>query len=429
MMSAAASVLVTIASFLIARFGGFDSFGMFVVLYAIGVILGIPMLWGVHVNASRAIAARGNPGAVIRTAVVMVAVASLLTSAGYIGLLALAREVVPNAAPTWLWHAAGLGASAAVMTLAESLLRIQGRQLLASGLRLGCAGGYLLALVAVLASGHGDAVGYATLVTGSNAVCAALMLIGLRRKPESSAPGRSEPRGRALGCDAGLARTLLREGRIYSAGQSLLLLLFGFDAILLMQASGPASVAIYALYVGSCRRVIGVLFTDSLASLLIASLSRSGLSAGGRVVLRYAPRLLALAVLGSSVLVVVSLAAADALRHLMVGWIVLAAIGCSAHALVHVLFCIFTVQPTFGLARVRTALAAAFLPGLALQGVGATFGGVPGMIAAFAAVNIALAWWFLAVIRRSAANADQPRRAPCGARNPAAGDAIPSRVQ
>ena len=171
-----------------------------------------------------------------------------------------------------------------------------------------------------------------------------------------------------------------------------------------MQASGPAAVAVYALYIGSCRRVIGVLFTDSLASLLIASLTRGRSSTGGRVTLRYAPRLLGLAAVGASALILVGLAAADALRHLVAGWVVLAAVGCTAHALVVVLFCVFTVQPALGLARIRTALIAAFLPGLALQGAAATFGGVPGMIAAFTAINIALAWWFLAVIRRSTAD-------------------------
>lgn len=389
MMSAAASVIVTVASLLIARGDGFGSFGTFVALQAIGVILGIPMQWGVHVNASRAMAARADVGAVVGTALVVVAGASLLTSAGYFGLLALARDAVSIAQ---LWPAAGLGASAAMMSLAESLLRIGGRQMLASGLRLGCAAGYLLAVGAVLAGGHGDAVAYATLVTGANAACAALMLIGLRRSA-----------GWALRWDADLARTLLLEGRIYSAGQSLLTLLFGFDVILLMWASGPAAVAVYALYIGSCRRVIGVLFTDSLASLLIAALARRRSSTGGRVALRYAPRLLGLAGAGASVLVVVSLAAAGALDHLVAGWVALAAIGCSAHALVIVLFCILTVQPALGLARARTALTAAFLPGLTLQGAAAAVGGMPGMIAAFTVLNVALAWWFLAVIRRSPA--------------------------
>ena len=401
MTSAAASVIVTVALLLMARYDGFDSFGTFLALQAVGVILGIPMLWGVHVNASRAMAGRDDVGTVVGTALVVVVAACLLTTAGYFGLLALARGVVPVAAATLLWHAAGLGASAAVLSLAESLLRIRGRQSLASGLRLGCAGGFLLAVVAVLAGGHGDPVVYAMLVTGSNTACAALMLIGLRRAPGSSG-------GWALGWDTGLARTFLREGRTYSAGQSLLILLFGFDTILLMQVNGPAAVAVYALYIGSCRRVIGVLFTDSLASLLIASLSRRGSSTGGRVALRYGPRLLGLAGIGASVLVVAGLAAADALQHLVAGWVVLTAIGCSAHALVVVLFCILTVQPALGLARIRTALAAAFLPGLALQGAGAAIGGVPGMIAAFTALNVALAWWFLVVIRRSTADADQP---------------------
>src|SRR5439155_11698972 len=155
MMSAAASVIVTVASLLIARYDGFGTFGMLLALQAIGVILGIPMLWGVHVNASRAMAARTDVGAVVGTALGVVAVASLLTSAGYFGLLAVARNAVPLAVPTHLWHAAGLGASTVMMSVAESLLRIRGRQSLASGLRLGCAGGYLLAVVAVLVGGHG----------------------------------------------------------------------------------------------------------------------------------------------------------------------------------------------------------------------------------------------------------------------------------
>jgi hypothetical protein len=408
MMSAFASVIVTVASLVIVRGDGLGSYGMFVTLQAIGVLLGIPMLWGVHVNASRAMAAGADVGAVIGTALVVVAVAALLTSAVYSGLLALVWDTMPMATPTRLWAAVGLGASTAVISLVESLLRIRGRQLLASGLRLGCAGGYLLAVVAVMASRHGDAVLYAALLTGSNAICASLMLVGLCRAPESSADG-SDPRRRTLSWDAGLARTLLREGRIYSVGQSLLTLLFGFDAILLMQANGPAAVAVYALYVSSLRRVIGVLFTDSLASLLIASLTGKRSSTSGRAALRHAPPLLGLAVLGSSVLVLASLTAAGALRQLVVGWVALAAIGCSAHALVIVLFTIFTVQPALGLARIRTALAAAFLPGLALQGAAAAVGGLSGMIAAFAALNIALAWWFLAVVRRSTAYTDQPQ--------------------
>jgi hypothetical protein len=405
-MSAFASVFVTVASLVIVRGDGFSSFGMFVALQAIGVILGIPMLWGVHVNASRAMAAGADVGAVIGTALAVVTAATLLTSAGYFGLLALAWEALPTVAPTRLWPAAGLGASAAVMSLAESLLRVSGRPLLASGLRLSCAGGYLLAVIAVMASGHGDAVRYAVLVIGSNAACASLMLLGLRRAPQSSADGSVG--GWSLGWNAGLARTLLREGRTYSIGQSLLTLLFGFDAILLMQASGPAAVAVYALYISSLRRVIGVLFTDSLAALLIASLVRKRSSTSGRVALRYAPPLLGVAMLGSSGLVVASLAAADALHHLVIGWVAVAAIGCSTHALVIVLFSIFTVQPALGLVRIRTVLAAAFLPGLALQGVAAAVGGVPGLIAAFAAINIALAGWFVAVVRRSTADADQP---------------------
>jgi O-antigen/teichoic acid export membrane protein len=281
------------------------------------------------------------------------------------------------------------------MTLAESLLRIRGRQLLASGLRLAYAGAYLLAVVAVLASGQGSPAVYAILVTGGNALCAALMLMGLRRR----SPATTSPR-----FDGALARTFLREGWVYSTSQSLLALLFGFDVILLMQASGPAAVAVYALYIGSCRRVIGVLFTDSLASVLIALLARAKASTGGQAVLRYAPRLLALGGTGTALLVVVSLAAADALHHLVAGWVALAAIGCTAHALVVVLFCIFTVQPALGLARARTALTAAFLPGLALQGVAAAVGGAPGVMAAFAVLNVALAGWFLLVVRRSTAD-------------------------
>jgi O-antigen/teichoic acid export membrane protein len=387
MMSAAASVIVTVASLLIARVDGFGSFGMFVALQAIGVLLGIPMLLGVHVNASRAMAARNDGGAVAGTALAVVTGASLLVSAGYLGLLALVP--VPDAAR--LWPAAAFGASVSVMSLAESLLRIRGRQLPASGLRLACAAGYLLALIVVLAGGHGDAGTYAMLLAGGNAACAALMLIWLRPAPR---------------WDAGLARILLREGWVYSTGQSLLLLLFGFDVILLMQASGPAAVAVYALYIGSCRRVIGVLFTDSLASLLIASLSRTGSASGGRAALRHVPRLLGPAAIGASGVILASLAAADALHRLVAGWVVLAAIGCSAHALVFVLFCVFTVQPALGLARMRTALTAAFLPGLALQAAGAALGGVLGMIAAFAALNVALAWWFFVVIRRSPAVRD-----------------------
>src|SRR5439155_349831 len=120
MMSAAASVIVTVASLLIARYDGFGTFGMLLALQAIGVILGIPMLWGVHVNASRAMAARTDVGAVVGTALGVVAVASLLTSAGYFGLLAVARNAVPLAVPTHLWHAAGLGASTVMMAVAES---------------------------------------------------------------------------------------------------------------------------------------------------------------------------------------------------------------------------------------------------------------------------------------------------------------------
>lgn len=406
MMSALASVMVTVASLAIVRGDGLRSYGTFVALQAIGVVLGIPMLWGVHVNASRAMAAGADVGAVTGTALAVVAGAILVTSAGYVGVLALVSDAAPVAAPARLWPAVGLGASAALMYLTESLLRVRGRQSLASGLRLGCAGGYLLAVVTVMASGHGNPVRYAALVTGSNAACAAFMLVGLRRTPRTS-PDGVESSSWTLGWDARLARTFLREGRLYTTGQSLLTLLFGFDAILLMQARGPSAVAVYALYVSSLRRVIGVLFTDSLASLLIASLARRRLSIRDRA-LRYAPALLGLATLGSSVLVLASLVAADALGHLVPGWVALASIGCSAHALVIVLFSVFTVQPVLGLPRVRSALTVAFLPGLALQGVAAAVGGVSGMIAAFAAVNAVLAWWFLAVIRRSTAEVDQP---------------------
>lgn len=141
LMSAAASVLMTVASLAIARFDGFDAFGTLVTLQAVGVILGIPMLWGVHVNASRAMAERADAGVVAGTALAVVAAACLVTSAAFAGLLALARGVLPGGAADGLGCAAGLGVSATVMTLAESLLRIRGRQVLASGLRLGCAGG------------------------------------------------------------------------------------------------------------------------------------------------------------------------------------------------------------------------------------------------------------------------------------------------
>src|SRR5690606_17718616 len=105
------------------------------------------------------------------------------------------------------------------------------------------------------------------------------------------------------------------------------------------------------------------LFTDSLASLLIAALAKGRSSAGGRVVLRYAPWFLGLAGLGAFALVVVGLAAAGALDRLVPGWAVLAAAGCAAHALVIVLFCVLTVQPSLGLAPARAALAVAVLPG------------------------------------------------------------------
>src|SRR5690606_27768678 len=146
----AASVLMTVASLAIARFDGFDAFGTLVTLQAVGVILGIPMLWGVHVNASRAMAARADAGVVAGTALAVVAAACLLTSAAFFVLLALARGVLPVAAADGLGCAAGLGVSATVMTLAESLLRIRGRQVLASGLRLGRSGGDRVAVAAGL---------------------------------------------------------------------------------------------------------------------------------------------------------------------------------------------------------------------------------------------------------------------------------------
>lgn len=378
-LSASASVLVTVASLLIARFDGFGVFGEFVAVQAVGVILGIPMLWGVHVAASRALAARSDERVVIGTAVAFVVIASAVTTACYCAVLVFVE------APPLLWHAAGLGASAALMTLAESLLRIRGRQLLASGWRLAYGVSYLIAVLSVV--GESNPGLYAVMVTAGNTLCAVLMLAGLR-----CTPGRP---------DLALARSFLREGWAYSTGQSLLALLFGFDVILLVQAAGPAAVAVYALYIGSCRRVIGVLFTDSLASVLISLLARREAATGRRAVLRYAPRALVVSVAGSSALVVVALAAADALHHLNLPLLALAAVGCTAHALVVVLFCVFTVQPALGLSRVRVALTAAFVPGLALQALGAVFGGAAGMIAAFTATNIVLAWWFLAVVRRA----------------------------
>jgi hypothetical protein len=56
MLSASASIIVAVAGLLIARYDEFSSFGMFVTLQSVGVLLGIPMLWGVHVSASRAMA-------------------------------------------------------------------------------------------------------------------------------------------------------------------------------------------------------------------------------------------------------------------------------------------------------------------------------------------------------------------------------------
>lgn len=396
-MSALASVFVTVASLLIVRGDGFGAFGTFVALQAIGVVLGIPMLWGVHVNASRALAAGAPADAVAGTALITVAGACLVTSAAFLALLSVLQGAVPSVAPARLWPALGLGASTAVMCLAEALLRVQGRQVLASGLRLGCAGAYLAAVLAVLAGGRGTAFAYAALVTGGNAACALLMLLGMR----AGRPGAMTTQW-TLNWDADLGRSLLADGWTYSTSQSLVTLLFGFDAILLMQAVGPAAVAVYALYISSLRRMIGVLFTDSLAALLIASLARTRLSIS-KATLRYAPAVLGVAMLGSAAVVVASLAAAGALHHLVLGWVLLAAAGCTAHALLIVLFAVFTVQPGLGLPRIRAALTAAFLPGLALQGVAAAAGGVLGLIAVFAAINVVLAWWFVAVIRRSAA--------------------------
>ena len=149
-----------------------------------------------------------------------------------------------------------------------------------------------------------------------------------------------------------------------------------------------------------------MLFTDSLASLLIAALSRRRLSVIRRAVLRYAPPLLGAVLLGSTTLILASLVAAGALDRLVVSWLVLAAVGCTAHTIVIVLFSVFTVQPALGFARIRATLIAALLPGLALQGVAAAFAGVAGMVMVFVAVNLALAWWFVAVMRRSVLDAD-----------------------
>ncbi|WP_434444248.1 hypothetical protein [Lentzea sp. E54] len=378
-LSAGASVLVTVASLLIARYDGFGVFGEFVAVQAIGVVLGIPMLWGVHVAASRAMAARSDDRVVTGTALASVTTAAAVTAFAYCAVL------LAVSAPALLWHAAGLGASAAALTLAESLLRIRDRQLLASGWRLAHGLSYLAAVLSVV--GEGDPGTYSVMVTAANTLCAAGMLAGSR-----CVPGRPDPV---------LARTFLREGWAYSTGQSLLALLFAFDVILLVQAAGPAAVAVYALYVGSCRRVIGVLFTDSLASVLIALLARRNPATGRRAVLRYAPRAIALSVTGAVVLVVAGLAAAGALHHLNAALLALTAVGATAHALVVVLFCVVTVQPSLGLARVRTALTAAFVPGLALQAAGGVFAGAPGMVAAFTFCNVALGWWFLTVVRQT----------------------------
>ncbi|NGY62538.1 hypothetical protein G7043_26805 [Lentzea sp. NEAU-D13] len=378
-LSACASVLVTVASLLIARYDGFGVFGEFVAVQAVGVVLGIPMLWGVHVSASRAMATGSDGRVVTGTAVAFVVAASAVTAFCYCAVLLVVS------APSLLWHAAGLGASAALLTLAESLLRIRGRQLLASAWRLAYGLSYLTAVLSVV--GEGDPGTYSAMITAGNTVCAVGMLI--RRR---CAPGRPDP---------ALARPFLRAGWAYSTGQSLLALLFAFDVILLVRAAGPAAVAVYALYIGSCRRVIGVLFTDSLASVLISLLARRDPAAGRRAVLRHAPRALAASVAGASALVVAGLVAADALDHLSAPLLVLAAVGATAHALVVVLFCVFTVQPSLGLQRVRAALTAAFVPGLALQAAGAVFAGATGMIAAFTTCNVVLAWWFLTVVRHT----------------------------
>lgn len=386
-LAAAASVFVALAGLLVARFDGLATFGEFVTLQSIGVLLAIPMLWGVHVNASRAMSRHPDGGAVCGTALAVTAMACLGTAVAF----ALGLSLLATAGPVSrsLWHAAPFGASMALVTLTESMLRVRGRNVAASTLKLAWATGYLVAVVAVLTTGaHGSAVLYTELVTAGNLGCAASMLVGPLR-----------PR---LRWDRGLAVDLVREGRLFFVSQSLLTLLFGFDLLLLAHARGAQTVAVYALYVSGSRRVLGVLFSDSLASLLIASLSREESPAGRRIAGRVAPWILAGSGVGSVVLTLASLMLAGALDRLVPWWLVAAALGCAAHALVIVLFCVFTIHPPLGLARIRTLLAWTIGPGLGLQWLAAG-AGVPGMITTFAVLNLGLAWTMRSMIRPESA--------------------------
>lgn len=377
----AGSALIALAGLLISRFDGRAVFGTFVTVQSVGMLLAIPLSWGAHVVATNQIARGGaDAGATGR------AIWTLRRTTLVLGLpaaaLALAVSAAVGADPL-LWCLCVVAAVATAWTMTiEAVARARGRHDRASGWRLGSGGAYLAVVLATVWLRPGSPALY---VAAYILATAAVGLgIGWPRGSDQTSPGDA---------DAAL-------GPVWVGGQLLLTVVFSVDLVALAVLQGPAAAGLYALVVTSSRRVIGILFSDSLASMVLAEVSKVDVLRAGSWILRQILPFLALATVGFVVAGGAGLVLGGGTLSQEWPLVLLGAACCAVHALVIVLFSAITAQPSLGLVALRRLLAWLTLPGIALQWFAAAWWGPIGLAAAFGTVSLVIAGYCLNLVAR-----------------------------
>lgn len=379
-LSMLGSATAALGTLLISRTAGIDSFGSYIALASVAVIVSLPVSGGLHLASSRSVA-----GGVSFRNVVGSSCFILASYGTGVALLTPLIALIGIEPLTWLaidW----LASTSCAVLVVEALGRVQGHHLRASVARLfgGCC---VLTGTIATATAPFSPVGYVWYFGACNAAIVLVILPKLLHV---------RPRIRL----STLAR-LIREGVRIAWAQAMLTLLFGFDLILLEHFSNATDVGVYGLLIGTFRRLIGIVFTDSLAPFLVARFvfaQRKSIS----VLRRFVPPLCVGAGIVSAIVSIAAIRLAGIPESLNFPLLLLVSIACSAHAVTMLEFTFFGIDPTLGLSYASKTFTLALVPGLLLQGRLAELGGTLGMTTAFALVNVTIAvmLWTTATTRK-----------------------------
>lgn len=384
-------------TFLVALTLPASGFGRFTVVVTIALIAGTVLALNLHLVVYRVLPQAGpaDRPALLTTALVGgVTTAGALTGAGLLVAPALGPVLGVDAPAV----TAGLLLALALVVgqLAESCLRGIGRAGRASALRAGTALAHLVVVLWFLFGlGVDDPVPYIGLLAAGHVAFAVLAVASAGVRPRSWSP-RLLPR-------------LYRGGGYVTAVGVLATVHFGVDVLLLNALAGPADVGVYSVYNGFPKRLLGVVFTEGIALVLLPALAVMAPAELRRRVRRLAPLVGAAAAL-------LSFAGSAVLFWLLPegypyspGLMALCAVGIGVHTVYNLHFLTLSMDGPRGTRVVLRALAVTLPVAVAAHAACIAAWGLTGAMVGFALANALILAAVLVVSRRTYADRPEAR--------------------